>query len=314
MSGTTGAGGRVIVVGSINLDLVLRLSRLPAPGETVTGGALSRHDGGKGANQAVAAARAGGRVHLIGAVGVTDGADSVAALAAAGVAIDGVLRTRALTGLAAVLVDPVGENQIAVASGANALLSAEQVSQRLDALGLQPDDVVVLSCEVPLPPLQAAAGRAAAAGARLIVNPAPVQPGYGGVLAGAISTPNAAELRALGAELGLPRAAGHHDRLAIALAAHTVAPVIVTLGADGALLAGPDGSSEHYAGHRVEVVDTTGAGDTLTGVLAASLAAGSTLPDSLRRAVAASALTVTAAGARPAMPSAPAIDALLRAG
>ena len=307
------APGRVIVVGSLNVDLVMRLPRLPVAGETVLGGVLARHHGGKGANQAVAAARAGARVAMIGAVGREDGEDAVAALGSEGVDITGVAMVDGPTGHAAVLVDKnSGENQIAVASGANGLVSVAQVAESLRALRLSPADIVVLSFEIPADPLQAAAGLAAATGTRVVVNPAPAQPDHARLLTGAIATPNSRELADL---TDMPQL---HDRsdaaaAALALARRTGAPIIVTMGADGALLAS-DGSTEHFAGHRVEAVDTTGAGDTLTGVLAAGLAAGLDLRGSVRRAVAAAALAVTKPGARAAMPTGTAIDRLLGEG
>jgi ribokinase len=309
-TGAQSAAGRVIVVGSINIDVVMRLSRLPAPGETVLGGVFARHDGGKGANQAVAAARAGAQVHLVGAVGAADGADPVAALEAEGIHAARVIRCDGPTGYAVVLVDSgTGENQIAVAPGANALVSAEQVTESIGALAAGSADVVVLSFELPAEPLREAARLAARAGARIVVNPAPAQAGREDLLAGAIITPNASELRALAAQAGLAPGPDPESS-AVALARHIGGAVIVTLGADGALLA--DGArGEHFAAHRVRAADTTGAGDTLTGVLAASLAQGRGLRDSVRRAVAAAALAVTRPGARAGMPTAAEIDALL---
>jgi len=298
------AAGRVVVVGSINIDLLVRLPRLPAPGETVVGGSLTRQHGGKGANQAVAAARTGATVVLVGAVGAADGADSLRALAAEHLDITHVLRCDAPTGTAVVLVDEqTGENQIAVASGANALVSAGHVDSVLRALDLCPDDVVVFSFELPLAPLSLAADVVRQVGARLVVNPAPARPGFGDVLAGALVTPNAAELASL--------ATGPEPQdAALALAARTGEPVLVTLGADGALLAA-SGEVTPFAAHQVAVRDTTGAGDTITGVLAAGLAQGNDLPTAVRRAVAAAALAVTHEGARTGMPSAAEIDRLL---
>ena len=192
------AAARVIVIGSINRDLIVRLPRLPAPGETVVGGMLSSQYGGKGANQAVAAARAGARVTLIGAVGTADGQDSLDTLAVEGVDVTQVLRCDAPTGTAVVLVDQqTGENLIAVVPGANALLSVAHVDSVLREVDLGPGDVVVLSFELPLAPLQVAAGLARELGARLVVNPAPARPGFTDILPGALVTPNAAELASL---------------------------------------------------------------------------------------------------------------------
>jgi ribokinase len=322
--------GRVVVVGSVNVDLVMRLPALPRAGQTVLGGELARSDGGKGANQAVAAARAGAWTHLIGAVGVHDGGQSVAALAAEGVHAAGVDRVEASTGHAFVLVDDRGENQIAVASGANSGLSPGHVLAALGDLRLTTADVIVLSFEVPAAALRAAASAATTAGCQLVVNPGPARPRSLDLLAGAIATPNVHELATLAESLASTELADRPDpepgATAIALARHTGGVVVVTLGPDGALVADPGRADAaraaradwaaplhalHVPGHRVAVRDTTGAGDTFTGVLAASLAAGQDLTTSVRRAVAASALAVTADGARAGMPATAEIDALL---
>jgi ribokinase len=303
--------GRVIVVGSINFDLVLRLPRLPKAGETVTGGSLERHHGGKGANQAVAAARAGAEVHLIGAVGEDDGQAALDALAAERVNISAIARLPGQhTGHAVVMVEASsGENQIAVAPGANAAVTTGHVKRCVDALRLTGPDVIVLSFELMDPPLLAAAAAARGAGATLVVNPAPARECDPEVLRGAVLTPNRHEAMVLGS--------GHHGTADVAKAASVLSgrgegPVIATLGEQGALLA--DGASaEYFPGHRVTARDTTGAGDTLTGVLAAGLAEGRDLRVALRRAVAAAAIAVTCPGAREGMPAAGDIDALLAA-
>jgi len=313
VAGRAGQPGRVIVVGSVNVDLVMRLPQLPAPGQTVIGGTLARHDGGKGANQAVAAARAGAATFMVGAVGAADGQPSVDALVADGVDVTAIQRVSEPTGHAIVLVSDLGENQIAVAAGANQLVSAGHVTAALEVLCLTRTDVMVLSFELPAAALQAAADTARQAGVHLVVNPAPVLPRSLDLLTGAIVTPNAGELAAI-ARIAAPPSqrspATEPDSTATALARRTGAPVIVTLGPDGALLARAH-QSEHFPGHRVAVRDTTGAGDTFTGVLAASLAAGLPLEGCVSRAVAASALAVTRDGARPGMPTAAAIDEFL---
>ncbi len=346
---------RAIVVGSINLDLVLRMPRLPRAGETVTGGTFARHHGGKGANQAVAAARAGADVHLVGAVGEDDGQDSLDALAAEGVDVSGVATLHGQhTGHAAVIVDGSGENQIAVAPGANAAVTAGHVRRCLGALAITRQDVIVLSFELMDAPLLVAATAARQAGATLVVNPAQAREADPGLLRDAVLTPNRHELAALSTARGgdppQPHAgaspggtdggagggaagragggaagpagggaagpagggAGGMGPAASVLARRTGGRVIATLGKDGALLA--DGTRvEYFPGHLVTVRDTTGAGDTLTGVLTAGLAAGSDLRTAVRRAVAAAALAVTHAGAREGMPGAGEIDALLAA-
>ena len=334
--GHTRPPGRVIVVGSINIDLVLRVPRLPRPGETVTGGTFARHHGGKGANQAVAAARAGAAVFAVGAVGGggdRDGQDSLVALAAAGVNVSAVARIPGEhTGHAAVIVDASGENQIAVAPGANAAVTADHVQRFLGALAITREDVIVLSFELADAPLLAAAAAARRAGAALVVNPAPARECDLDLLRGVVLTPNRQELMTLAAAGGTaggtrqPPAAARRAAVtagagaeaglaaaASALSARTGGPVIATLGERGALLA-EGARTEFFPGYRVAARDTTGAGDTLTGVLAASLATGSDIGSALRRGVAAAALAVTQVGARAGMPAAAEIDALLAAG
>lgn len=310
MDPASGRDGRVIVVGSVNVDLVFSVPRLPGPGETVTGGTFARHHGGKGANQAVAAARAGGAVHLVGAVGQSDGQDSIGALTAEHVDTAAVARLAGLhTGHAVVIVDETGENQIVVAPGANAAVTPDHVFACLGPLGVTRQDVIVLSFELPEPPLLAAVSAARSAGATVVVNPAPARACDPQVLRGAVITPNRHELVALVSPAGSVRDVA---AAALAVARRTEGPVVATLGAEGALLA-RGGAVERFPGHRVTARDTTGAGDTLTGVLAAGLAAGDDLRTALRRAVAAAALAVTRAGAREGMPAAGEIDALLAA-
>jgi len=285
--------GTVLVIGSINADLVVTLDRLPEPGETVTGGRFARHGGGKGANQAVAAARAGARVRFAGAVGDDDlGAAAIEQLAAEGVDVGAVARLDGeATGVALIAVDRAGRNQIAVASGANARVGAALVARALEAAALGPGDVVLLGFEVPDAAVVAGARAAGPAGARAILNPAPARDLPDGVLGhGVLLTPNGLEAAALTGETE-PAAAAR------ALARRTNAPVLVTVGADGALLAGGDGVVE-IAAPEVEVVDTTGAGDAFNGVLAAGLAAGAGVEEAARRAVDAASAAVRRAGAR----------------
>jgi ribokinase len=289
------SAGRVLVIGSVNVDLVVSVARLPAPGETVTGGRLARHGGGKSANQAVAAARLGAAVELVAAVGDDDlGAEALAELEREGVGVARVARSaRTPTGVALIVVDDAGENQIAVASGANAELGRDAVEPAPAAAA---PAVVLLGLEVPDAAVRAGALAGAAAGARLVLNPAPARPLEDAVLdLGPILTPNAAEARAL---TGAPDA----EAAARALVERTGAPVVVTLGADGALVAEPGGAAERIAALEVDVVDTTGAGDAFNGALAAELAAGAPLGGAARLAVTAAGLSCRAAGARAGMP------------
>ena len=300
---------RVVVVGSINVDLVVRVPRLPAPGETVTGGSFERHGGGKGANQAVAAARAGADVHLIGAVGDDELGDAaVAELAAEGIDVSGVSRLPGVpTGVAAILVDEAGENQIGVASGANWALDPESVARAVEAIprAQGPAAVCLISFEVPDPVVVAAATAAADEGMPILVSPAPARPLPEGLLPlGPVLTPNRGELASLTGDDDVEAGARR-------LAALTGDPVVVTLGAQGALLVAGDEVALVPA-HRVEAVDTTGAGDTFTGVLASELARGAHPQVAVARASAAAALSVTARGARSA-PTRDAVDAFLRA-
>ena len=296
----------VVVVGSVNADLVVSVRRLPAAGETVTGGTFARHGGGKGANQAVAAARAGAQVAMVGAVGADDlGDEALRELADEGVDVTAVARLdEVATGVAAIVVDERGENQIAVASGANAALEGDEVVAALarltgDSSGTAgqessaPRGVVLLSHEVPVAAVVAGIEAARRAGWTAVLNPAPARE-LPGEVGGVVLTPNADEARVLAGETGVEAAAR-------ALAGRTRAPVLVTLGADGALLLDGD-HVERLPAPRVDVVDTTGAGDAVNGALAAELAAGRPLRDAVRFALTAAALSTRAAGARAGMP------------
>jgi ribokinase len=281
--------GDVFVIGSINVDLVVRAETLPGPGETVTGGTFERHGGGKSANQAVAAARAGAVVRMIGAVGDDElGEEAVAQLAAEGIDVSGVARMEAPTGVALIAVDAAGENQIAVASGANAELSAEHVSGALEGAA---GGVALLGLEVPDAAVLAGARAARGAGLTVVVNPAPARPLGGELLSlGPILTPNGGEAAALSGE-------DDAEAAARALAEQTGAPVVVTVGADGALLVTGD-AVERIPAPAVEAVDTTGAGDAFNGALAAALAGGAPLAEAVRDAVATAAESVRRPGAR----------------
>ena len=294
---------RVVVVGSLNVDLVVTAERLPHPGETVTGGTFARHLGGKGANQAVAAARAGAQVLMVGAVGRdADGDEAVTALEAEGIDVSRVRRVDAPTGVAIIAVGSDGENQIVVASGANAEVSAADAE--LPGLGAGPG--VVLAClEVPIPAVEAAARAAARLGMTCVVNPAPALHLPGPLLAaGPILTPNREELRTLAGETDLEAGVA-------ALMAAGAEAVAVTLGAEGVFLAVGD-QRRHVAGAHVKVVDATGAGDTFSGVLAAWLADGRPLEEAVAAANAAASLSVSQPGARGGMPRRAQIEVALR--
>ena len=293
--------GDVLVVGSINVDLVVRVGRLPAPGQTVSGGTFARHQGGKGANQAVAAARLGAAVTMVGAVGGDEfGQSALVDLRGEGIDVRRVaVLSGVSTGLALIVVDERGENQIAVAPGANAALDGTAVAKALTGFEPRPGGVALLSFELGDGVNVAAAKFAAARGLRIVLNPAPARALPLDLVAlSPIVLPNEGEALALTGEDD-PRAA------ALALANLTHAPVIVTLGAQGALLVGADkpGSVEHIPARQVKVIDTTGAGDAFVGALAAELAAGRTLAEAARVAVRSAGLSVAVAGARVGMPT-----------
>jgi ribokinase len=316
---------RVIVVGSVNVDLVTRVARLPAPGETVGGGTFEQHHGGKGANQAVAARRLGASVEFVGCLGRDAfGDQAAAALASEGVGTTALRRVDdAPTGVALILVDASGENVIAVAPGANAALTAADVTTALTALDPQQDDVLLISHEIPTAAVRAALVAARRAGARSILNPAPATGVDRGMFGLAdVLTPNRGELATIAVEearkLGRASpAATTPERQAQALLERNAEgdgprlAVVATLGPAGALAIIRDGRGTRTVSvpaHAVTTVDATGAGDTFNGALAAGLVAGRALEDSVGRAVVAAALATTSIGAREGMPTAAQLD------
>jgi ribokinase len=301
--------GRVIVVGSVNEDLVVTTERLPGPGETVIGGRFAQHHGGKGGNQAVAAARLGARTYFIGAVGDDAfGRAARAALEADGVDVTGLVTLpKEASGVALIVVDEAGENLIAVAGGANAALDSVQVRAALKRLELKKADVVLVGHEIRTGATHEALRVARLAGATTILNPAPAHGLERPTLELAdILTPNERELATLVGGRGRPSAQAKRllgpepgDRA-----------ILVSLGANGTLLV--DGKrARAMAAPKVDVVDTVGAGDTLNGALAAGLAAGLDLVEAARRAGVAASLAVTRPGARGGMPTAAALEAAL---
>jgi ribokinase len=317
--------GRVIVVGSVNVDLVATVGHLPAPGETVIGGSFGRHHGGKGGNQATAAARLGSRVAFVGAVGDDPfGDEARAALVAEGIDVAELATLEGPTGVALILVDDEGENLIAVASGANASVSPALVSSALGRLAVGPADVVVVSHEIPTDAAIAALRTARDAGATTILNPAPAN----GLASDAIAwseivVPNEGELRELVEAVDERRDIADPNGLAdvVRQAAQLLAPgqpptsrgraVVVTRGPSGATLVRSATDWEELPAPVVVAVDATGAGDTYVGALAAGLADGLALADAARRAVAAATLSTTKPGARGGMPTRDELEAAL---
>ncbi len=289
----------VIVFGSVNLDLGFPLDALPAPGETRLCPALHAAPGGKGANQALAAHRDGAEAALAAAVGRDAFAHpALALLQASGMDLSRVAHLDAATGCAAVLTDPAGRNQIAVAAGANLLARADQVE---DAQ-LHPGATLLLQMECDPNETAALIRRARARGARVLLNLAPAAPLAADALAMLdLLIVNEQEAAWLGAP-GPHDAGALHDRLGVG--------VVRTRGADGAEFA-THGASGHTPSPEVLAVDTTGAGDCFAGVLAAALDRGAGLPDAVRRACAAAALACTRPGAQAALPDAAETDALL---
>ena len=299
MSGSEGTDlPRVLVVGSANLDFVTRLSHLPAPGETVLGESYTTAPGGKGANQAVACARAGGEIAFCGALGTDPFAEPLlASLRESGVQ-DWTVRAPAPTGAAFISVSEAGENCIAVASGANGTLCPEQLPP-LTGVGW-----LVLQLEIPLETVQAAAQAAREAGAQVVLNAAPARTLPPELLRLVdVLIVNEGELRTL---------IGATDLRAGVRQAQASGPctVVVTLGERGCLALSGDDWAELPA-LPVPVRDTTGAGDTFVGVLVAALSRGEPFAAALRWAVAGSALACTREGAQPAMPGREEIQANL---
>jgi len=296
---------RIIVIGSVNSDLVVRGPRIPLPGETVTGGTFLRAEGGKGANQAVAAARAGADVTFVARVGADElGQVAVAGLADEGIDVRHVGQDPDLsTGVALIMVDEAGENAISVAPGANALLSVDDVeAARAD---IESADVLLTQLETPLAAVERAAAIASAAGVTVILNPAPARPLPDSLMALVdVLTPNEGEAMYLS---GAARPAA----AASELRALGVTTVVVTLGATGALIATEDGESS-VPGFSVASVDTTAAGDAFNSYLAVSIAEGLDLTRAVRRACAGGALATTVHGARPSLPGREKVNGLLR--
>jgi ribokinase len=305
------SAGRVVVIGSSNTDMVVKAARIPQPGETVLGGEFMMVPGGKGANQAVAAARLGAEVTLVARLGDDlFGEASLRNFRDAGIRTEVVVRDGGTaSGVALILVDAGGENAIAVAPGANARLAPADVDRAEDAI--RAADVVVLQLEVPMATVLHALRLAKRHGRRVILNPAPAAPmpdeAFGLV---DILTPNETEAEMLlgGGAAGL----GGIAPTAEALRAKGVDTVIVTLGREGAFVVHAGGSF-HVAGRHVEAVDTTAAGDAFTGALACALAGGRELNEALEFATAAAALSVTRMGAQSSLPERAALEAFLRA-
>lgn len=296
----TGREFDVLVVGSLNMDLVVTLDRAPAAGETVLGHPLHTYPGGKGANQAVAAARLGARTAMVGRTGTDAYGEALRGnLAAAGVNVDGVRPLPdAGTGTAVIWVEGGGENRIVVIPGANARLHPADLDPGLFARAR----VVLVSQEVPADTVAAALLLGRRAGCTTVLNPAPARPVAPAALAGVdVLTPNRTEAGVLS---GRPVATAADARAAAAaLLRQGAGAVVLTLGGQGALALWPGGHAAIPA-FPVTPVDTTAAGDAFCGGLAAALARGEALPAAARYGAAAAAIAVTRPGAQPSLPTA----------
>jgi len=301
----------IVVIGSSNTDMIVRVPRIPRPGETMLGGRFSTAAGGKGANQAVAAARAGGRVSLIARVGRDAfGEQAMAGLEREGIAVEGVLSDpHEPSGVALIFVEESGENSIAVASGANARLSPLDLEGSEE--GIRAASILLLQLETPLETVEAAARIADEAQVTVILNPAPARPLSRQLLRYvSILTPNRIEAEQL---TGIAVTdSDSAEEAARHLLGRGVGSVVVTLGSQGAVWVSQQGR-EIVGGHAVEAIDATGAGDVFNGSLAAALAQPRTAPEALAFANAAAALSVTRRGAQPSAPTRDAIERLLEA-
>lgn len=309
--GTSGRGGapRLAVLGSFNMDLVFRAPRLPALGETLRGTSFATFMGGKGANQALAAARAGAEVQMIGRLGADSFGETIsAAMAAEGVKLDHVSRDpEAGTGVAGIIVEPNGANSIVVVPQANERTTVADVERARDAIVSA--QVLLLQLEIPTELSAAAARIAKRAGRTVIWNPAPARPLPPDVLALVdVLVPNESETAQL---TGIDPATDESaSRAAHALLERGARAVVLTLGERGALVV--DGAREtRVPSISVAAVDTTAAGDAFCGALAVALAEGRTLDDAVRFGCVAGALAVTVMGAAPSLPRRDAIERAL---
>lgn len=296
---------RVAVVGSLNMDLVVWAPRRPQPGESLPGTRFAMFLGGKGFNQAVAAARLGASVTMIGRVGADPFGDALlAALKQEDIDARYVGRdTKAATGVALPLVEPDGANSIVVVQGANLTLSPQDIDQAMEAITTA--DALLLQLEVPQEAVLQAARLAHAADVLVILNPAPAQPLLPELIA--LSdwlVPNEVEAAMLTRVEGDPAAAGRH------LLAQGARGVVITLGGDGALVLTPQ-NEEHFPAFPVTPVDTTAAGDVFCAALAVALAEGQPVASAVRFANAAGALATTVAGAEPSLPRREAVQEFL---
>jgi ribokinase len=290
----------IIVLGSSNSDLVIKSDRIPKPGETVIGGKFFKAAGGKGANQAVAAARAGGNVTFISSVGNDAfGKEALMGFEADGINIDFVqIDEKEATGTALIFIGKNGENSIAVASGANLSLDVEHLNKAMDKI--KSSDVLLMQLEIPIKTVEAAAKIACKEGVKVILNPAPAQPLSDELLkCVTILTPNELEAELLtGVEVNNESEARVAAKILLEKGVKTV---IITLGSNGALLATKN-ELKLISGFKVIAEDTTAAGDVFNGALAVAISENMDLYDAIKFAHAAASISVTRIGAQPSAP------------
>jgi ribokinase len=300
---------KIVVVGSSNTDMIVSVAHLPKPGETILGGEFHSAAGGKGANQAVGAARAGGAVTFIARLGKDSWGDhALAGFIKDRIDVRHVIRDDATpSGVALIFVSPTGQNSIAVAGGANNRLSPSDIKKAAQAIA--DADILITQLETPLATIQATVTLAAKKGIPVILNPAPAQPLPDSILRHvSILTPNETEAELLtGIRVTNLKTAAQAAGLLLKRGVQTV---IVTLGHNGAWVATKD-IGQHVPGFKVKAVDATAAGDTFNGALAVALAEGKTLLEAVRFGNAA-ALSVTKKGAQPSVPSRKQIDIFLQ--
>jgi ribokinase len=313
----TGLQKKIVVVGSINLDLVAYVERMPAEGETIAGYDFATYAGGKGANQAVAAARLGGDVVMIGRLGKDDFAKQLlSGLQAAGVQTRCVLTVAKPSGSAIILVNAQGHNSIVVLPGANQELRPEDLDQHMDEL--QSAAIILAQLEIPMATVERLAQLAASFGVPFILDPAPAQALASDLLRNITwLTPNESETRSILANLDYSTEDLADDAAVISasqrLLATGVRNVILKRGEHGVFLSGKDVPPTHIGPYNVKAVDTTAAGDAFNGGFAYGLAGGMTPVDAARFACGVAAVSVTRAGAQPSMPTLDEVDALTTA-
>jgi len=291
----------IVVVGSSNTDMIIKVPHLPKAGETILGGHFSKAAGGKGANQAVAAARAGGEVYFIAKVGDDIfGESAVEGFVAENINVEHVLKdSEAPSGVAQIMVANDGENSIAVASGANARLSVDDINSAVEVI--QSADILLTQLETPIETISAAIAIARQNDITVVLNPAPAQPLPDELLAKvSVITPNETEAEILTGVKVVDEASA--AVATSALKEKGVETVIITLGSKGAFV---DHKGKQYMvpGFKVEAVDTTAAGDTFNGALTVALSQKKPFKDAVKFANAAAALSVTKLGAQPSVPS-----------